>query len=119
MFAVLQGFHFSRPPAGTPGNGVRLNPNYRTPFIPMDPLQKPDSWNYGCVLTTGGPAIVGDNMYMYASGSTGPVTGGLAPHRWEQSMGLAVLRRDGFASISPRNRTIAMLITRYVGAVPV
>ena len=57
-----QGFHFSRPPVGTPGEGVRLRPDRRTPFIPMDPQQRPEAWNYGCVLTTGGPAIVGDEM---------------------------------------------------------
>ena len=106
----------------------------------MDPQQRPEAWNYGCVLTTGGPAIVGDEMCkcslcklsvvlvstrsltrscctdMYASGSTGPVKGSLGVHSWDQSMGLAVLRRDGFSYMTAANGTTAVLTTRCAPA---
>ena len=102
------GFHFSRPPPGTPGVGTaerggKVDPARRTPFMPMDPLQRVGSWNFGCVLATGGPAIVGpaanESMLFYAGGSTGDVGGGAGNHNWTQAMGAATLRRDGFASI--------------------
>jgi len=49
---------------------------------------------------------------MYASGSTGPVKGSLGVHSWDQSMGLAVLRRDGFSYMTAANGTTAVLTTR-------
>lgn len=99
------GFFFSRPPAGTPGDGVRLDSAHRTPFMPLDTSQRPSSWNYGCLLTAGGPAIVNDTLYFFGSGSTGSSNpderrGGVGPHNWTQSTGLALLRRDGFAAMT-------------------
>jgi hypothetical protein len=96
------GFFFSRPPVHTAPltSGVRLDTKHRTPFLPMDPLQRPSSWNYGCVLNTGGPAIVNDTLYFFVSGSTGSVLDSSGSHNWTQSMGLATLRRDGFAAMT-------------------
>ena len=74
------GFHFSRPD--------------RRPFLAMSE-QKGD-WNWGNVQSAGGGCvIVGDKLHFYCSGRTGtpdqPEGGG--------STGLAILRRDGFASL--------------------
>jgi hypothetical protein len=96
ILITRDGFFFSRPPAGTPGAGVHLDPRRRTPFMAIDPSQQPASWRYGCLLTAGGPAIINDTLYFYGSGSTGSIPGGqnVGPHNWTQSTGVATLRRD-------------------------
>lgn len=51
---------------------------------------KPNTWNYGNVQSVGGGClIVGDRLYMYATGRNST----------QESTGLAFLRRDGFASM--------------------
>ena len=83
------GFHFFRPD--------------RTPFIGA--RREPDSWEYGYVEPTGGIALlVGDEMWFYYSAYGGdPSRAGL---HWSVNgmcgngaLGLAKLRRDGFASL--------------------
>ena len=56
------------------------------------------SWRYGNVQSAaGGPLVVGDKLYFYFSGHAKPRDG----DDWDRdaSTGLAVLRRDGFASM--------------------
>lgn len=68
------GFHWSRPD--------------RRPFYGYS--DRKDAWNYGNVQSAGGGClVVGDELYFYCSGRSGH----------ENSTGLAVLRRDGFASM--------------------
>ncbi len=68
------GFHFSRPD--------------RRPFFAVS--EDPGAWNYGNVQSTaGGGIVVGDEIYFYLTGRTLD----------QASTGLAVLRRDGFASM--------------------
>jgi len=89
------GFHFHRP-------------SYET-FIPVG--EKKGVWNYGNVQSAGGCClIVGDKLYFYVSGragGSGDDTNGLC------STGLAVLRRDGFASMQAGD-TEGTLTTRPV-----
>ena len=75
------GFHWTRPD--------------RTPFLPVS--NRGGDWNWGNVQSAGGCCVVaGDQLYFYASGRQG------RPKKSEPgvcSTGLAVLRRDGFASL--------------------
>lgn len=75
------GFHWSRPD--------------RAPFIPVS--SRGGDWNWANVQSAGGGFLVaGDQLYFYVSGRQG------RPKKAEPgvcSTGLAVLRRDGFASL--------------------
>jgi hypothetical protein len=81
------GFHFSRPD--------------RRAFIPVSEHQ--GDWNWGNVQSAGGGClIVGDKLYFYVSGRGG-VPG--ATQSGVCSVGLATLRRDGFASMDAPGST--------------
>jgi hypothetical protein len=68
------GFHWDRP--------------FREAVISVS--GKPDTWNYGNVQSVGGGClIVGDRLYIYASGRNAT----------NETTGVAFLRRDGFASM--------------------
>jgi hypothetical protein len=74
------GFHFDRPD--------------RRAFLPMSETK--GGWNWGNVQSAGGGClVVGDKLYFYCSGRSG------TPENREAggSTGLAMLRRDGFASL--------------------
>ena len=74
------GFHWHRPD--------------RRPFLAANPAA--DAWNWGNVQSVGGGClVVGDELYFYVSGRKPTADGG--PNQC--STGLAVLRRDGFASM--------------------
>jgi hypothetical protein len=76
------GFHWHRP--------------WRDAFIPVSDRQ--GDWNWANVQSAGGGClIVGDQLYFYVSGRAG-VPGTSLPGTC--STGLAMLRRDGFASVS-------------------
>jgi hypothetical protein len=82
------GFHWHRP--------------FREAVISVS--NKPDTWNYGNVQSVGGCClIVGDKLYFYASGRNATT----------DTTGLAVLRRDGFASMEAGERE-GTLTTRPV-----
>ena len=75
------GFHWHRPA--------------HEPFIPVS--ERYGDWNWGNVQSAGGGCVVvGDRLYFYVSGRKG-VAG--SPASGESSTGLALLRRDGFASM--------------------
>jgi hypothetical protein len=75
------GFHWHRPD--------------RAGFIPVS--EQRGSWNWANIQSAGGCClIVGDQLYFYVSGRQG-VPGTSLPGRC--STGLAMLRRDGFASM--------------------
>jgi hypothetical protein len=76
------GFHWSR--------------LWREPFIPVSDRQ--GDWNWANVQSAGGGClIVGDQLYFYVSGRAG-IPGTSLPGVC--STGVAMLRRDGFASLS-------------------
>jgi hypothetical protein len=87
------GFHWHRPD--------------RESFIPVS--DTPGSWNFANVQSAGGGClVVGDNLYFYVSGRQGR-PGTALPGVC--STGLAILRRDGFASMDwlpdqPRTRRL-------------
>jgi hypothetical protein len=83
------GFHWARPD--------------RTPFLPVG---KKGEWNEGNVQSTcGSPLIVGDSLYFYVSGRYNNP-------RWDSNFatGLAVLRRDGFVSMSGTGELMTKLL---------
>jgi lysophospholipase L1-like esterase len=88
------GFHWHRPD--------------RRPFLQVNPVK--DAWNWGNVQSAGGGClVVGDKLYFYFSGRA------LCSQFWDGSAntGLAVLRRDGFASLDA-GATPGVLTTRPV-----
>jgi hypothetical protein len=112
------GFSYSRAPAGEPsdGVGVQLDAQHRVPFVPMSPRQDPRDWNYGSVQSIGGGFIIpgaagsDDTMMMFVGGGAG--------HSYQDlnatsTIGVATLRRDGFASIDHQVLTTpGTLLTR-------
>lgn len=89
------GFHWGRPD--------------RCPFVPVS--ENYGDWNWGNVQSAGGCClVVGDKLYFYVSGRAG-VKGSRASG--VSSTGLAVLRRDGFASMDS-GETEGTLTTRPV-----
>ena len=87
------GFHWDRP--------------WREPVIAVS--DKPGDWNYGNLQSAGGGClVVGDELYFYVSGRAG-VSG--TRQSGACSTGLAVLRRDGFASMDA-DKSGGTLVTR-------
>lgn len=75
------GFHWQRPD--------------RRPFL--DVSEDKDAWNYGNVQSAGGGCLVmGDKLYFYCSGRNSHKT---RDDGSGVTTGLAILRRDGFASL--------------------
>jgi hypothetical protein len=76
-------------------NGFEWHRPNRTPFLPVS--ETPGAWNWTNVQSAGGGCcVVGDVLYFYCSGRAGSPG---SPRMGEASTGLAVLRRDGFASM--------------------
>ena len=83
------GFHWDRPD--------------RTPFI--SPSWKKGTWNFGNVQPVGGCClVVGDKLYIYFSARVEDKTG----MHGNATTGLALLRRDGFASLDAGKHTASM-----------
>jgi len=71
---------------------------------------KKGTWNFGNVQPVGGCClVVGDKLYFYVSGRADDPSG----QHGQGSTGLAILRRDGFASLDASNKSGSM-ITRPV-----
>jgi hypothetical protein len=69
-----------------------------------------NTWNFANIQSvTGSPIVVGDKLYFYVSGRANDPTG----HQGNITTGLAVLRRDGFASMDA-GATQGMLTTRPI-----
>ena len=78
------GFHWHRPD--------------RRPFVGVN--ESPGAWNWGNIQTAGGGClVVGDHLYFYVSGREEDRKKGAC------ATGLAVLRRDGFASMDAGEKT--------------
>jgi hypothetical protein len=92
------GFHWHRPD--------------RTPFIGIS--RSRDSWQTGNVQSVGGGClVVGDKLYFYFSARSNLPEEVPTPKGQEfAATGLAVLRRDGFASMRGGDRFIGTLTTR-------
>jgi hypothetical protein len=91
-------------------DGFHWDRSYRGRFISSSWEEK--SWRFGNVQScASGPVIVGDKLYFYFCGYEKPREGG----EWDKdgSTGLAMLRRDGFASMDAGTNT-ETLTTRPV-----
>ena len=103
LFTIWRGQPEDRPKpneilAGFSRDGFHWHRPHRKALIPVS--ERRGDWNWGNVQSAGGCVlVVRDKLYFYCSGRSGtPVnrdSGG--------SMGLAVLRRDGFASMRAGN----------------
>ncbi|MBN2292204.1 MAG: hypothetical protein JXM70_07250 [Pirellulales bacterium] len=84
-------------------------PRHRPPFIP---LGKPDSWepDYSGVAFTA-PILVGEELYFYYFGSRHFTRDRIPVESFQPYVGLAKLRRDGFASLNAGD-TPGRVITR-------
>jgi hypothetical protein len=96
------GFHWHRPD--------------RRAFIGVS--ERAGDWNWGNVQSAGGCClVVGDELYFYHSGRAG-APGNAGRRDGGGSTGLAVLRRDGFASLDapPAGGTLTTRPVRFTGA---
>jgi len=85
------GFHWHRP--------------FRKPLAGVN--ETPGAWNWANIQSCGGGClVVGDQLYFYVSGREQNVTG-------QNTTGLAILRRDGFASLDAADEE-GFLTTRPV-----
>jgi hypothetical protein len=116
LFTIWRGQPEDRPKpnevcAGFSRDGFHWHrPDHRA-LIPVS--EKKGDWNWGNVQSAGGCClVVGDELWFYVSGRAG-VDGG--KKSGVSSTGLAVLRRDGFASMdAPVNGDAGELTTRVV-----
>jgi hypothetical protein len=93
-------------------DGFHWDRSNRQPFCAVS--EKMGDWNWGNVQSVGGGCLVmGDKLYFYVSGRAGKGFPGCNFHDAGASTGLAILRRDGFASMDASEET-ATLTTRPV-----
>jgi hypothetical protein len=118
LFAIWRGQPPDRPKpnelcVGFSRDGFHWHRPDRRAFIPVS--ERPGDWNWGNVQSAGGVClVVGDRLYFYVSGRAG-VKG--TPQGGESCTGLAVLRRDGFASLGagPGGGTLTTRPVRFAG----
>jgi hypothetical protein len=92
------GFHWHRPD--------------RREFLPKS--ETPGAWNWGNSQTAGkSPLIVGNKLYFYVTGKGGPRVDFGSRYYRHGSTGVAMLRRDGFASMDAGSEE-GTLTTRLV-----
>lgn len=85
----------------------------RRAFCPVS--ENRGDWNWGNVQSAGGCClVVGDKLYFYVSGRAGKSFPGSNDHDAGGSTGLAILRRDGFASMDAPPAEEGTLATRPV-----
>jgi len=86
-----------------------LRPQQRDPFIPLGAA---DSWEADYSLSSfTAPVLVGDELFIYYGGSRNPARDSNPGGPWPIDLGLAKLRRDGFASLNA-GRQPGQIVTR-------
>jgi hypothetical protein len=114
LFTIWRGQPRDRPKpnevcAGFSRDGFHWHRPDRRALVPVS--ETPGDWNWGNVQSAGGCCLVfGDRLYFYVSGRAG-VRG--SPASGVSTTGLAVLRRDGFASMGAGDKE-GSLVTRPV-----
>ena len=114
LFSIWRGQPKDRPKpnevcAGFSRDGFYWHRPERRALIPVS--EKHGDWNWGNVQSAGGCClVVGDKLYFYVSGRAG-IRG--SPLSGVSTTGLAILRRDGFASMDAGDRE-GTLTTRPV-----
>lgn len=79
-------------------DGFHWDRSNRSPFVSTS--EKYGDWNWGNVQSVGGGCtIVGDQLRFYVSGRAGKSRENSSSNDASSSTGIAVLRRDGFASM--------------------
>lgn len=100
-------------------DGFHWDRTCRETFIAGNPNNK-DSWERGYIHSIGGVCnIVGDKLHFYYTAFKGDESNLNPMHSWNgmyanASMGLAVLRRDGFISMNAKENEEGMLLTRLI-----
>jgi len=79
----------------------------RPPILPLGPA---GTWDDGMVLTTQHPLVVGETIRLYYGGSDSTHC---EEGQWRTSIGLATLRKDGFASLDAGS-TPATIVTKPI-----
>ena len=106
LFTMLRGFVPGLPKrpkikeivAGFSRDGFHWDRPFREPIIGVSPDVM--AWNAGNMQSAGGCVlVVGDKLYFYVSGRQVAIPHSNAKRKEVCSTGLAVLRRDGFASM--------------------
>ena len=94
-------------------NGFHWDRTNRRPFIASAQIE--GTWNWAYLQSTGGSClIVGDEIYFYFGAWSG-LSPKLGRHMYAGgSTGLAILRRDGFASMNSSGTSTGTLTTRPV-----
>lgn len=86
------GFHWNRPD--------------RDPFIPIEREKGVGNPEFGYLRPAGGGCVVvGDKLYFYYEGTSGLTRDGQPSHNQTMTINLAILRRDGFASMDAGEET--------------
>ncbi len=86
-----------------------LRPQHREPFIP---LGDGDSWEADYSLSSFTAPVLGrDELFIYYAGSRNPTRDKKPESEWPLDLGLAMLRRDGFASLNAGDKP-GQIITR-------
>lgn len=114
LFSIWRGHPLDRPKineicVGFSRDGFHWTRPDRRAFCPVS--ERKEDWNWGNLQSAGGCClVVGDKLYFYV----GAVSGKSANwHPDPSNVGLAVLRRDGFASMDAKERE-GTLTTRPV-----
>jgi len=84
----------------------------RTPVLDIGPK---NAWDDGMVFSATQPLVVGEMLWLYYGG----VDGTHLPKKdepWHSGIGLATLRKDGFASLDARDRTGTVTTKRLANA---
>lgn len=114
LFSIWRGQPKDRPKpnevlVGFSRDGFHWHRPSHDPFIPVS--EHYGDWNWGNVQSAGGCClVVGDKLYFYVSGRAGVPD---KPDSGVCSTGLAILRRDGFASMDA-GEVEGILTTRLV-----
>lgn len=100
-------------------DGFHWDRSCRETFIAGNPNKK-DSWERAYIHSVGGVCnIVGDKLHFYYTAFKGDESNLNPLHSWNgmyanASMGLAILRRDGFASMDAKENEEGILLTRMI-----
>src|SRR4029077_373552 len=87
----------------------------RKPFLAVS--ERKGDWNWGNVQSAGGCCLVGgEELYFYHSGRAGSPGKGLTPDTGGSTV-VAILRRDGFASLDagPEGESVTTRPVRFAG----
>ena len=87
-------------------DGFHWDRAYRDPFIPIEREKGVGNPEFGYLRPAGGGCVVvGDKLHFYYEGTSGINREGKKSRNETMTMNLAILRRDGFASMDASDAT--------------